>query len=168
MQQAIDYLASVSTRLDAHVLFSWITSARHDDPRRHLDTFVPCLGFILSFPFYNERYLAYDDTTSVKLANVDRNGDIVKAVTVQAGAYHQPQLVAAAGRFYVVTEDAGGRGYVTVFDGNLDKIEGSMIGGGLGRLMKYPTLAVDGSTWVIAYQDGQGGSVKLQRLVPLP
>ncbi|HEU4614388.1 MAG TPA: hypothetical protein VFS15_19970 [Kofleriaceae bacterium] len=113
-------------------------------------------------------YVAYDDTTSVQLVNYDRNGDVVKAVTVQAGEYRQPQLVAAQGRFYVVTEDAGGRGYVTVFDANLDKIDGSMIGGGLGRIMKYPMLAVDGSTWVVAYQDGQGGSVKLQRLVPMP
>jgi hypothetical protein len=67
-----------------------------------------------------------------------------------------------------VTEDAGGRGYVTVFDESLDKVDGSMLGGGLGRIMKYPMLAVDGSTWVVAYQDGQGGSVKLQRLVPMP
>lgn len=47
-----------------------------------------------------------------------------------------------------------------MFDSNLDKITGGLIGGGLGRLMVHPTLAVDGSTWAVAYQDAQAGNVK--------
>jgi hypothetical protein len=113
-------------------------------------------------------YVAYDDMTSVKLVNFDRNGDVVKAVVAQAGAYNQPQLVAANGRFYVVTEDAGGRGYLTVFDSSLTKIADGLLGGGLGRVMTYPVLASDGTAWTIAYQDMRAGKVKVQRLTPLP
>jgi hypothetical protein len=113
-------------------------------------------------------YVAYDDTTSVKLVNFDRNGGVVKSVVAQAGEYRHPQLIAAHGWFYVVTEDAGGRGYVTVFDSNLSKVTGGLLGGGLGRVMVHPRVAVDGATWVVAYQAAQLGSVKLQRLAPMP
>lgn len=112
--------------------------------------------------------VAYDDMTSVKLVNFDRNGDVVKSVVAQAGAYIAPQLVASGGRYYVVTEDAGGRGYLTVFDSSLTKIADGLIGGGLGRTMKYPTLAVDGTTWMVAYQNQQGGNVIVQKLAPMP
>lgn len=113
-------------------------------------------------------YVAYYDQTSVRLVNVDRNGDVVKSVVVQAGAYDHPQLVASGGRLYVVTEDAGGRGYLTVFDGSVEKITGGLIGGGLGRTMVHPTVAFEGSTWAVAYQDGQFGNIKIQRLAPIP
>ena len=62
----------------------------------------------------------------------------------------------------------GGRGYLTVYDAGLAKLGGGLLGGGLGRTMVHPTLAVDGATWVVAYQDANPGNVKVQRLVPMP
>ncbi len=92
----------------------------------------------------------------------------MKTVVVQASAYTAPQLVAASNQLYVVTQDAGGRGYLTVFDPSLTKLAGQLIGGGLGRTMVHPTLAVDGASWVVAYTDADPGNVNVQLLTPQP
>jgi hypothetical protein len=113
-------------------------------------------------------YVAYDNMTSVVLVNFDRNGDVVKSVVAQAGAYTQPQLVTAGGRLYVITQDGGGRGYVGVFDTGLASLGGSLIGGGLGRTMVHPVISSDGATWAVVYQDANNGNVKLQKLAPQP
>lgn len=78
MHHAIRYLDDVSKTLDDHQLFVWMTASRHRDPRRHYDSFVPCLGFILAFPFYNERYLRYDR------ADNDSHADLCAAINEQA------------------------------------------------------------------------------------
>lgn len=161
----------VFTVIGTHLYFSRVETGDH------VPVAMKDLGLAQSDTFSGEfsavsvggtYYVAYDNTTSTVLVNIDRNGDVVKSVVVQAGAYVQPQMVTSGGRFYVVTQDAGGRGYVTVFDANLDKVSGSLIGGSLGRTMIWPTISVDGATWAIAYQDAQDGNVKLQKLAPQP
>jgi hypothetical protein len=161
----------VFTIIGTHMYFSRVEAGDHiavsmkDLGSAYSETYSGEFGALSLGGTY---FVAYDDLQSVRLVNYDRNGDVVKAVVAQAGAYAQPQLVTAGGRLYVVTEDAGHRGYVTVFDQNLDKIGGSLIGGGLGRTMLYPNLATDGASWVVAYQDGDPGNVKVQRLVAMP
>lgn len=59
MLQAMSHLDELSAKLDDHQLYRWITSSRHEDPRRHLDWAVSGLLFIMAFPYYNERYLRY-------------------------------------------------------------------------------------------------------------
>lgn len=59
MDRAMDHLDRVSTDLQRHELYTWITSARHEDTRRHYDGFVPILNMIVTFPYYNDQYLAY-------------------------------------------------------------------------------------------------------------
>jgi len=161
----------VFTVIGTHLYFSRVEAGDHvpvamkDEGLAQSDTFNGEFAAVSAGGTY---YVAYDNTTSTMLVNFDRNGDVVKSVVVQAGAYTQPQMVTSGGRFYVVTRDAGGRGYITVFDANLDKVSGSLIGGGLGRTMTWPTISVDGATWAIAYQDAQYGNVMVQKLAPQP
>jgi hypothetical protein len=160
----------VFTIIGAHLYFSRIETGDHvevsmkDLGAAYSDTFQ---GELAAVSIGGTYYVAYDDTMSVRLTNFDRNGDVVKTVVAQAGAYSAPQLVTSGNQLYVTTQDAGGRGYITVFDASLTKLAGGLIGGGLGRTMVHPTLAVDGATWIVAYTDSDPGNVKAQALTPL-
>ncbi|ATB27243.1 hypothetical protein [Melittangium boletus] len=59
MQEALGHLDRISHELEGHALYRWIGASHLKDSRRHYDCFVPLFGFVMSFPFYNERYLAY-------------------------------------------------------------------------------------------------------------
>jgi hypothetical protein len=59
MQEALGHLDTISRELEGHALYRWIGASHHEDSRRHYDCFIPLFGFVMSFPFYNERYLAY-------------------------------------------------------------------------------------------------------------
>lgn len=59
MQATLGHLDAVSRELEGHALYRWISASHLEDPRRHYDCFIPLFGFVMSFPFYNERYLAY-------------------------------------------------------------------------------------------------------------
>ena len=61
MKESLRHLADVSSELDDDVLYRWIGSPPHEDARRAYDAFVPILGFILTFPYYNDLFLAYPD-----------------------------------------------------------------------------------------------------------
>lgn len=65
MKDSLDLLTAVSAELEDDPLYEWIASSHHTDPRRHYDSFIPILGFILTFPYYNDRYLAYHDPSSL-------------------------------------------------------------------------------------------------------
>ena len=59
MQSVMSHLDRISTQLEHHELYRWITSVHHADARRHYDSFIPILGMIVTFPYYNDQYLAY-------------------------------------------------------------------------------------------------------------
>ncbi len=59
MRDILRHLEELSAGLEGHPLYAWMVSRRHADPRRHYDSFIPILGMIVTFPFYNEQYLAY-------------------------------------------------------------------------------------------------------------
>jgi hypothetical protein len=59
MQEALGHLDALSRELEGHALYRWIGDSHLRDTRRHYDCFIPLLGFVMSFPFYNERYLAF-------------------------------------------------------------------------------------------------------------
>lgn len=59
MLNAIQRVDDVSMNLEDHALYGWISSSHHADARRHYDSFIPILKFIVTFPFYNEQYLGY-------------------------------------------------------------------------------------------------------------
>lgn len=59
MKEAVRYLDEFVRRLGAHPLYEWTTTAPLADPRRHYDSFIPLLGFVMTFPYYNEIYLEY-------------------------------------------------------------------------------------------------------------
>jgi hypothetical protein len=61
MQESLVHLEKVSSELETDRLYAWISSSRHADARRHYDNFIPILGFILTFPYYNDQYLAYPE-----------------------------------------------------------------------------------------------------------
>ena len=85
MLQAMSHLDELSAKLDDHQLYRWITSSRHEDPRRHFDYAVPALLFIMAFPFYNEQYLRYaraldpDDDSATRI-----NADLRRVINAQA------------------------------------------------------------------------------------
>ncbi|QRK09473.1 hypothetical protein JQX13_04860 [Archangium violaceum] len=65
MREALEHLDTLSHELEGHPLYRWIDASHLKDSRRHYDCFIPLLGFVMSFPFYNERYLAFrEDETA--------------------------------------------------------------------------------------------------------
>lgn len=66
MEHALRHLANRTAELKTHPLYVRMTDSRPADARRSYDNFVPILGFILTFPYYNTRYLRYraDKTAS--------------------------------------------------------------------------------------------------------
>lgn len=59
MQSVMGHLDEISGELEQHELYQWMTSRRHADARRHYDNFIPILGMIITFPYYNDQYLTY-------------------------------------------------------------------------------------------------------------
>ncbi|QRN95422.1 hypothetical protein JRI60_41185 [Archangium violaceum] len=63
MRAALGHLDTLSRELEGHPLYRWIGDPQLKDSRRHYDCFIPLFGFVMSFPFYNERYLAFREDT---------------------------------------------------------------------------------------------------------
>ncbi|MET0400819.1 MAG: hypothetical protein ABW123_00395 [Cystobacter sp.] len=59
MRAALGHLDTLSQQLEGHALYRWIGGSHLGDSRRHYDCFIPLFGFVMSFPYYNERYLSY-------------------------------------------------------------------------------------------------------------
>lgn len=57
----MQHLDDVSSELHMHPLCKWIASSQHADPLRHYDFFLPALTFAMTFPFYNEQFLRYEE-----------------------------------------------------------------------------------------------------------
>lgn len=112
-------------------------------------------------------YLAYNSATSVRIAKLNHDGDVVQSATI-INEPRQPQLLAAADRFYVLSQDGNGNAELTTLDLNLNVLASGLLGGAPGRFMYAPTLANVGNDWVVAYSDRRGlGSGFIQRLTPM-
>lgn len=58
MKQALNYLAEKSgNELSQHALYQWIGEQHDLIPQRKLDSAIPIVHFILTFPYYNNLYL---------------------------------------------------------------------------------------------------------------